>query len=104
MILTTEAKSRRHFPTLRDVNTQFKPRDLLADCVYSQKRKLDSFDADLNSQKRKPASFDATFSSLKRKLDSFDPNLNIRKRFFFFLRCKLECSKECKVEYSELQT
>ena len=34
MILTTVAQSRRHFLTLYDVNTQFKPRDVLADCVY----------------------------------------------------------------------
>ena len=30
MILTTVAQSRRHFLTLYDVNTQFKPCDVLA--------------------------------------------------------------------------
>ena len=35
MILTTKGKSRHHFLTLYDIITQFKPRDLLADCVYA---------------------------------------------------------------------
>ena len=34
MILTIVAQSRCHFLTLYDVNTQFKPHDMLADCVY----------------------------------------------------------------------
>ena len=74
------------------------------DGVQNDLRELNSFDANLNSQKRKPDSFDANLSSLKRKVDSSDPNLNILKRIFLFFRCKLEFSKECKGEYSEMQT
>ena len=77
------------------------------DGVHNDLQELNSFDANLNSQKRKPESFDANLSSLKGKLDSFDPNFNILKRIFlfiYFFLCKLESSKECKVEYSQMQT
>ena len=80
------------------------------DGVHNDLHELNSFDANLNSHKRKPDSFDANLlmRSLKRKLYSFDPNLNILKRIYlfiyFFFCCKLDFSKECKVEYSELQT
>ena len=75
------------------------------DGVQNDLQELNSFDANLNSQKRKPDYIDANLSSLKRKLDSFDPNLNILKRIFFlFFRCRLEFSKERKVEYPEMQT
>ena len=82
---------------------------IVYDGVHNDLQELNSFDANLNSQKRKPESFDANLSSLKSKLDSFDPNFNILKRFFFiylffFFLCKLESSKECKVEYSQMQT
>ena len=89
----------------QEINRKEAPSDrLLAyitvyDGLHNDLQKLNSFDANLNSQKRKPDSFDANLSSLKRKRDSFDPNLNILKHIFFiFFRCKLEFSKECKVE------